>query len=212
MKMKSVKWIKPSLLMRVMILLFLSFGMKLFFSCTPPPPVDIFYNSVRLIGIDNSGQFMRSYENIDTIYSNAMALKLTILDTSYNYYASLNGIMKSLSFSTAMALSINEAFNPVNKVVQIKVQTLFDVDDDIKAGDDISIHILYADGYDFELYESVNSAISRLNGTQNMPGGTVEMVFEKSIKNTKAQFYVEITLDNGQVLSCVSDTFTIIGA
>ena len=200
-----------SLPTRVFIVILLGFGLKLFFSCTPPSPIEIHYNSINIIGINNSDRFMDKYTSVDTMYSGAVALKLSLFDSTYNYYAfNFYKSLKSLSFTPAMALTIDESYIPVNKVEQIKIRTLFDIDESVKAGDDISNLIVYDAGSDFKLYQNLNYAIASLNGSQATADSSIVMALRTSIANTKAQFEVKITLDNGYELSFITGIFSII--
>ena len=204
-------YFSKSLPTKVLIVFILGFGLKLFFSCTPPSPIEMHYNSINIIGIDNSDRFIDKYTSVDTMYSGAVALKLSLFDSTYNYYAfNFYKVFKSLSFTPAMALTIDESFIPVNKVEQLRIITLFDIDENVKAGDDISNLIVYDAGSDFELYQNLNYAIATLNRTQATAGSSIVMVLRTSIENTKAQFGVKITLDNGYDLSFITDMFTII--
>lgn len=209
------QWVKESLLLKVIALFTLSFGMRLFFSCTPPDsistdPIEFNYNTLRLVGIDNSGQYLRSYSPIDTMYAEAVALNLTLSDSIHHYAQNFNKILASISFTPAMATSIDFSFIPVSKIEEIKVITLFDLDGEIKAGDDISQHIVYAMNSNFEMYKNSHQAIAKLNVTQSEPSSSIGIILKKRVNNTKAQFKVNVLLNNNHELSCVSDTLTII--
>ncbi len=202
---------RTTLFTKKIVVLTLGFSIRLFFSCTPPPPIDIHFNSIKIIGVNNSDRFINSNTGVDTMYSSAVAFKLTLLDSTYNYYAfNLHKTLKALSFTPAMALSFVESFIPVNKVEQIKVTTLFDIDDNIKAGEDITKLILFERGNNFELYQNINSAISTLNKTQPTASSSIVFVLSVSTKKTTLQLNVQITLDNGTVLSTNTDVITII--
>jgi hypothetical protein len=209
---KEIKkqWVKESFLLKVIAVFTLSFGIRLFFSCTPPDPIEMNYNTLSLLGIDNSGRYIRSYSPIDTMYAEAVALELTVSDSIRHYAQNFNKIVESVSFAPAMATSIDYSFIPVSKIEEIKVITLFDIDNEIKAGDDISQHILYAMDYNFEMYKNSHQAIAELNGVQSNPSCSIGIILKKMVKNTKAQFKVIILLDNNQELSCLSDTLTMI--
>lgn len=118
-----MKWVKESLLLKVAIVFTLGFGVRLFFSCTPPEPIEINYNMLSLVGIDNSGQYMRSYPSADTMYAEAVALELTVSDSIRHYAQKFNKFIESVSFTSAMATSIDYSFIPVSKVEEIKVIT-----------------------------------------------------------------------------------------
>lgn len=209
---KEIKkqWVKESFMLKVLAIFTLSFGMRLFFSCTPPEPIEINYNMLKLAGIDNSGQYMRSYPPIDTMYAEAVALGLTVSDSIRNYAQNFNKFKESVSFTSAMAFSIDYSFIPVSKVEEIKVITLFDIDSEIKAGDDISQHIVFAVNSNFEMYKNSHQAVAELNKVQSSPSSSIGIILKKTVNNTTAQFKVNILLDDNRELSCISDTLTII--
>lgn len=210
-KIKKEKKVNP--ISPVIILLALSFGVKLFIGCTPnsQSPIDINFNKISVVGVDNSGRFMDHYNAIDTFYSDAVALKLTLSDTSMYFAASYSSnFMQLFSFQSAQAKSLDPGFVPLNKVVDIKVSTLLDINESIKAGDDISEYILYSTRDNFEMYHNLSKGISWLNGIQYYENSSVFLVLKTGVKNTNAQFEVVVTLDNGDELICKTALFTIL--
>ena len=205
---------KVTLIPKVLIILTLSFGIKLFFSCTPysQDPIEIDYNHISVIGIDNSDRYMDNYTAIDTMYSDAVALKLTLSDTSM-YYAALfsSNLLEAFSFQTLKADDIDPSYIPRNKVIDIKIKTLLDLNDTLKAGDDISEYILCASRDDFDLYHNLSLGISWLNDIQSYyEGGSIILLLKASVKNANAHFEITVTLDNGIELLGTTDIFTII--
>lgn len=199
------------LFIRVLIICILWFGVKLMLSCTPPPPIEINYNSINLAGIDNSGRFMMRHEGVDSMYANAVAFNLTLYDSTLTYYTNHSGnAFKTLSFAPAMAFSVVESFIPVTKVEQISVTTLFDIDEDVEAGMDVSSLFVFDTGNDFELYRNMDDAMATLNTTQFTASSSIVMVLRKSVANSVAQFTVRVTLDNGIELSLRTGMFTIV--
>jgi len=203
-----------TLIPKVLIILTLSFGFKLFFSCTPysQDPIEIDYNYISVIGIDNSDRFLANYSDIDTLFSNAVALKLTLSDTTKYYAASfLPNLLEAFSFQTLKADDIDPSYVPRNKVTDIKIKTLLDINDDLKAGDDISEYIFCAPREDFDLYHNLSYGISRLNDIQSYyERGSIILVLNVSVKNTNSQFEITVTLDNGIELLGTTEIFTII--
>lgn len=199
---------------KVIIWLTLGFGIKLCFSCTPHPqnPIEIDYNDISVIGIDNSDRYLNNSSAIDTLYSDAVALRLSLSDTS-NYYAAsfFPALRETFSFPTLKANDINPSYLPRNKVVDIKIKTLLDINDALKAGDDVSEHISCASGGDFDLYQNLSRGITWLNDTRSYyESSTIVLVLKASVKNTNAQFEVKVTLDNGNELLGTTKIFTII--
>lgn len=205
---------KLTLIPKVLIILTLSFGIKLFFSCTPysQDPIEIDYNHINVIGIDNSDRYMDNYTAIDTLFSDAVALKLTLSDTTKYYAASfLPNLLEIFSFQTLKANDIDPTYVPRNKVTDIKIKTLLDINDVLKAGDDVSEYFLCASRNDFDLYHNLRYGISWLNDVQSYyEGGSIILVLKTSVKNTNAHFEITVILDNGIELLGTTEIFTII--
>jgi hypothetical protein len=200
---------KHSPFLKVAIVILVALAFRIFVSCTPPAPIKMEYNMAAVTGIDNSGRYMPQYQNTDTMHFDAVAFNLVLYDSAFHYHVLTHNSPNSFfAFSKANALSVAENFVPVNKVNQLKITTLFDIDNNTKAGSDVTDMMLCA-ANDFELYKELDYAISRLNGEQFEPKGTVQFVFPMPVLNTMAAFAIDILLDNGKEISCVSATFTI---
>ena len=209
------KGFNGTLFQKVLIIFILSFVIRLFFGCNPftPDPIGIDFNNVNITGIDNSGRFLgyNTIDTLDTLYTEAVALRLSLSDTTKLYAASsYPNSYQTFSFQTLLATEIYQAYYPNNNVVEIKLKTLYDINSTLKAGDDISEHILCIRDNDFDLYHHLDEGISWLNDTQDYSGGSVILVLNTSVENTKAQFEVKVSLDNGKELSDTSNLFTII--
>ncbi|HPW67032.1 MAG TPA: hypothetical protein PLY32_03390 [Salinivirgaceae bacterium] len=201
--------LRVPLLIKVIFVLTLGFSVKLFVSCFPPNTIDMHFNKIEIYGIDNSG-IRACGHMVDTMYASAVAFKLNLMDTTQGYYShKSNYALSSLSFAPAMAFTVDRRFIPVNKVAQIKITTLLDIDENIKAGEDITNLILFG-GDNFELYHNVNSAISTLNKEQSAANSSIVMVLSISAKNPTLQLNVQVTLDNNSVLSADTDVITIL--
>lgn len=205
---------EKTLFPKVLIIFALAVGFKLFFSCTPESqdPMDLNYNKISVVGIDNSGQYLEYYSSTDTLYSDAVTLKLTLTDTA-NRFASLflPNLKQVFSFQTLQADDVDPVFIPVNKVVDINIKTLMDINDSIKAGADITEYFLYSIGGDFQLYQNLTQGISSLNGIKSFnENSSIILILKTSIENTNAQFEVEVALDNGDKLKTSTVIFDII--
>ena len=122
-----------------------------------------------------------------------------------------SNLMQTFSFQTARAYDIEPSYIPLNKVVDIKVKTLIDINESLKAGDDISEHILCSSRDDFDMYHNLSQGISWLDDIQSRhKSSSIILVLKTSIKNTNAQFEVKVTLDNGNELFGTTVIFTII--
>ncbi|GAA4827612.1 hypothetical protein GCM10023331_10550 [Algivirga pacifica] len=194
----------------MLIVLSVSFGIRLFFSCNTPDPIDFHYNQLSVTGIDNSGQYINKYDTVNTMYSEAIALQLSLTDTSMYYTASLyHSVIEALALPSVHAFSPVESFTPFHKVTAIQITTVLDLNETLKSGDNVTEHFLYAED-SFDLYHSLEKGISFLNGTQAYPTSSITVILKPQIENTLAQFEVSITLDNGHTLFYTTETFSII--
>ncbi len=210
---KSKKEKKVSFIAKAIIMLTLGFGIKLFISCTPHSqiPIEINYNKINVVGVDNSGRFLDYYSIKDTLYSDAIALKLTLSDTLCLFTSAyFPNTMQAFSFQTLLAKSFDPSYIPQDKVVEIKVKTLLDIDEFIKAGDDISEQILCATPDNFVMYYNLSHGISWLNGVQHCENSSIVLILKSSVKNSNAQFEVVVILESGDKLLWVTEQFTII--
>jgi hypothetical protein len=175
------------------------FFLKIFFSCNPPDPLDMTYSAINLKVMDNSGHlYDRNFS--DTLYSDAVAVKLSLSDSIMYYASNPFNAAELFSFESARALSPNISYQPVQLIEDIQVFTEFDIDDTFRAGSNISDSILYSYDYIFSLYKTRDQAIVYFNGLQPEPHCWVMMYLKSSVKNTKIQFRVEVTLDDGSML------------
>ncbi|MEX2370149.1 MAG: DUF5034 domain-containing protein [Bacteroidales bacterium] len=190
------------------IIIIFFFFLKIFFSCTPPDPIDMTYSVINLEVMDNSGHYHdRNYS--DTLYSDAVSIQLSLSDSS-TYYASNSFKSGELfSFESACAWSPNYSYKPVHLIQDIRVYTEFDLDDTYKAGANISDSILFSLESVYSLYETIDKAIMYFNDLQWEPSCTVRMYLKSSVKNSQAQFIVEVLLDDGSKLIETTDVFYI---
>lgn len=204
---------KTSNFSKILLFLVIDFGLRLVFSCNPPPPEEINfnYNKIDVVGVDNSGQYLNANNAVDTMYAGAVALKLSLSDTTFYPTAYYQNIVQELfSFQSAYATSVARNFIPLEKVESIQIKTLMDINPDIKAGDDVTEHFLYASNDNFSLYQDLGQGIEQLNSVQSDTKSDIVLILNKTVQNTSARFEVKLTLDNGTTLSCTTELFTII--
>ena len=202
---------QTSLAAKVLLILLATSSLRIFFSCTPPPPSDMTYNTIQLSGVDNSDRHMGRNAEVDTLYAGAVALRLTLSDSTHLYAKLPDQPAQMFAFKQAMAFSpVEPTFLPTVRVTEIKTFTLFDINGQINAGDDVSDHMVFDGGSDFELYQTTSSAIDALNRTQIGASGSVIMVLKDVVEGSNAQFRVEVTFEDGSQLIATTNLFTLI--
>ena len=196
-----------------LIVLAVIFGIRLFFSCTPNDfdPMEMYYNSLSTRYVDNSNVYLSYFREVDTSFSEAVAIKLTLSDTSRMYKKSLSAnLQRAISFCTSQADDWSPTYLPGNKVSDISVRTLFPVNTTINAGDDVTSFFLYASG-SFSLYSHLDKAIETLNSTQSYDRlCTIVLVLSGRVENTKARFELTVSFENGNKLVSTTPELTII--
>lgn len=213
--MKTVKSKKRifhlRLIPKALFILIIGFAIRTLFSCTREKfdPVEIEYNAINIIGIDNSGQYVLERDTVHSFYPEAVALKIRLTDSTEYFASSLYQNMQDLlSFQTLKADSPEITYIPENKVTDIHITTLYDINGSLQAGDDISDHILYYNGTG--LYHGEDQAVLWLSGKQTYPDiGTLLLVLKASVNNTIAQFEITVTLEDGKEIKGITEIFTI---
>lgn len=199
-----------SLWRKVLFVVLICFCVRLMFSCIPGSgcgTIEFSFNTIHLDGIDNSGMCLG--DEIDTMSANAVCIKLTLSDSLDYYYACSKNqnSARFFPFSSAYA-DCSNSYQPSTEVDSIKIITLFDIDDELKSGENIDDVILFSNSSS-GLYEGQEWAISELNRIKSDPEAFVYAVLTTSVQNTEAKFCVEVSLGNGTVLSDTTHTFSI---
>jgi len=206
---------KSSFYTRVTIIVIFYLSVKMFFSCVPQNPISFNYNSIRLYGVNNSGEYLINNTEIDTLYSDAVAINLQIADSTEYYYEAnnyfINELKNTFSFEKAYATSIAPPpYYPENKVTAINVYSILDLNETIKAGDQLNDCLLFSYDNTFSLYHTNKDVCKYLSGVQDGPSSSVTIILKPAVTNTKAQFKVEVVLDNCTKLIDTTQVFHII--
>jgi|GEM_PF-1553986 len=201
---------KSSVCTKATVILLFCFFTKVLFSCREPEPLDMLYSKMELELFDNSGHPFYRIPS-DTLFSDAVAIQLELSDSSMNYYGS-NTIKAAglFSFEPVYGFSPNISYRPVQLIQDIRVFTLFDLDDTYRAGDDISESILYAYDYGFGLYQPKEEAIKYANGLQPEPSCSLKLFLKSSVHITSVRLRVEVILDDGTILNGTTDEYPVI--
>lgn len=196
---------------KVLLLLLGGLMFRVFIGCRPPDPIEMSYNRLRCIGVDNSGTYLNPHSSLDTMQAGAIALQLELTDTLLyggDYYVqSRRGTNWGLA--RLYAWEIMESYKPIAKVESLQIFTLVDLDATTHAGDEITAAWLYAPD-SFELYQGLEKAFDELNRIQDASAAGVCLVFKGKPEAEEVQFVVEVALSDGRVLSCESPVITLL--
>lgn len=197
---------------KVTLLVIVFTAFRVLNSCTPPPPVAINFNAVNAYGIDHSGKYAQTYQVADSMYSEAVAFVVTISDSTYwfDYYSCAHTLRDWLSFTEAKASDYSPCYYSKTKVSDLAFYTVYDINETIKAGERIDEHV-YFSGVRAALYhQDKNRVIESFNGYQNVPFSSALLILRPKVQNNKVQFKIDITLEDGRVLTCLTNTVKII--
>lgn len=210
------KWLKAINIIVIIALIKVVQSCILFPNCECSD--EVFYysiNSIEITNIDNSQTYPQFTEE-DEMHKAAVAFNVLISDTTLTEnYAYSQPLQSSIGFSTALAWSCDCSMNylPEPTIQNFNIFTNFDINDTVKAGDDVSNLFLVTD-YSWsnrDLYYELNELINLANLTTNeMPGILLKIFLKVPVDNSKAEFTIEITLSNDTKISQTTNTITII--
>lgn len=172
-------------------------------------------NSVEITNIDNSQTYPISTDE-NVMHRAAVAFNVRISDTTHaEYYACKQPLKIVVGFSTAQAWSCDCPMNylPDATIQSFKIHTVFDINDTIKAGADVSKLFLAMNRFNYsdDLYHEVNDMVNKVNITTNdSPDISFKMFLKVPVDNNQAEFTIDITLSNGAQISKSTNTISII--
>lgn len=210
------KWLKALNIVVIIALIKVVQSCILFPNCECSD--EFFYysiNSIEITNIDNSQTYPQFTEE-DEMHKAAVAFNVLISDTTLTEnYAYNQPLQSSIGFSTAQAWSCDCSMNyiPEPTIHSFNIYTNFDINDIVKAGDDVSNLFLAFDRKwsNGDLYYELNEMINLANITASETPGILLRIFLKiPVDNSKAEFTIDITLSNGTKISQTTNTISIV--
>ena len=198
---------------KALTLIVIVFILKTLAGCRPRI-IPFSFDSMRIEGIDNSGRHWDNHPT-DTLKRDAVAIRIILYSSNDDDTAFWKKVNELLVFEPAYAvIDVFPRYVPVSKVESIHIKTLFDIDNNIRAGDDITSYFLYYTGNPEDLYYPLDEVLGTFNCEKNKSfpifGSSALLVLTKSVRNTKAQFEVRVGLENGEEITGTSPLFTIL--
>jgi len=193
------------------LIIFIFYSFNIFISCVGDPEIlDMDYDTIALNGVDNSGEYLLYNSNTDIMYSEAVAIKLILSDTS-DGYSLLNNVKDLFSFQKANATSLPDPYYlPVNSVESIAIYTLLDINETILAGDQVNSNIYYVFKNDGNHLYNDADPIDYFNSKEYYLSRSVVLILNTAVDNDAAQFRIDVTFEDGTVFSETTNLFTII--
>lgn len=189
---------------RVFIVLTIIFISRLFFSCCncPDDVSSINYNEISILNVNNAlpyGYFDTTM--VDTLMNSAVAFEIILKDSTQKdtYY-----FVQHFGFSTANAMQPCDCFpmfKAKQEITKIRITTLFDMNETIKANTEVSHYFVALPSHTF-LYSSINELLPILNDKILYISASISFkIFCKEIiMNDVAQFDIQVDLSDGSVL------------
>jgi hypothetical protein len=162
-------------------------------------------NKLEIANIDNSGRYPGILE-VNVMHRSAIAFSISLYDSTDSYlYSSLNAKHNNqlnLGFATASAwlCDCSLMYLPTPSVQDFRIYTIFDINSDIKSGDDITEYFVGQEQYGshLDLYSPLLEVINDQNVTPTMESAIRFNAFlQVPIKNEQAQFTVFFQLSDG---------------
>jgi len=189
---------------KVIFILSLIFILRLTQSCgtCSDEPFYLDSNLIMIKNLDNSGLYTAS-NNIDTMFSAAIAFEVAIYDSTNIIYTSLVKPKTSFGFSTAKARSpCPSIYKSKQNISKISIITLEAISPEIPINTDVTTYFLTQDPNSF-LFQPLENLINTALYSYNLydPLFTFNVFYQGDIKNDKAQFAFEILFSDGRTLT-----------
>ncbi|MFB6341144.1 hypothetical protein ACE1ET_05460 [Saccharicrinis sp. FJH62] len=183
-----------------------------FFSCTQknpePETVNLTYDLVTLDFISTYIGEDTWYSKVDTLYSDAVCLKLTIEEEIvYDGYTPLEKFFGSPGEKMVYEV---RGYKTDHEVEAIKIYTLFDLNGTYQANSELSDCILFSFGDRYDLYHQKDEALAFINDIHFYSYTSIGIVLKIHVENSFAQFRTDVFLDDGTILSDTTDLINII--
>lgn len=185
---------------RVIVLLTLGFGVKFLVSCIPCSEYDFDYNSAHLTPFNNFYIDHALSKDTTSFYPEAIAFKMTVEDSIYNYYDYGCLFKEIFDFPTVQATSPCYHYNPKRKLVDVKFYTDYDINSDLTAGSDISDYVLLDSYSHGRLYIESSYLPSFMNRTQGSYQFVLDLFIKPKVENESFRMKVKMEFEDGSIL------------
>lgn len=205
---------KTRLLTKTAFVVLLTLVVTVFCSCTliyeelfKGKTYDIDFNQIVINSVARADWYATYSYPVDTMSYDAVALRLLLSDSITPYYAPSPSDTTQEHSGSLLKTKVSRYYEPRNKVVGMKIRTLYPINTTLHAGDDITEQFQYVASQNrslhntWEAFEELNQAKERAHN--------VVFVLNKNIENTEAQFEITVALDNGVELVGTTERFVI---
>jgi len=201
---------------KIIFVIFLFFIIKLFVSCcncsddtTPMQLNDVAIRNLNSVG--SSGYV--NYNKTDTMLSAKVAFEVIISDSTidYNKMYAKNNLDFGFSIVNAFGCDCFQIFKPEQKIIDIKIFNLFDMNELIPANSDVTSNF-FALISQSNLYTSIKNLYPLINHDviSAVPKIGINIFCKLNIQNTKAKFRINIGLSNGKILTAYTNEIQLL--
>lgn len=189
------------------------FALRLLVSCCgldKDAGIPFALNTIYISHIDNTNHHgMPDIIETDTMLSAAVAFHVTITDSAFNdYFSPLSAFS---GFSTVNATSIYLLYKPTVAIEAIRVFTLYDLSESMKADDEVTSHfVALPSGH--TLYSTIDEVVSLLHSRRSAdhPKVSFSLFCTANIVKPTARFKIEVTLSDQRVLTATTNTLVLL--
>lgn len=202
---------------KIVVVITLIFVIKLVASCcrcnNEPEIIQLNTLSTELLSNTNSrGEFV-NYPT-DTLLSTKTGIMLLLSDSLYSEFndcfcSNFSGF--SFTNTSATTCDCYPVYTHEEQLLSIRIISLFDISPELPAYSDVTDHFVIQLPQSL-LYTSVNDALRELNtiNTSAYPQKRIHLYLKDRIHYSKAQFVLEIELNNGKKLTTTTKQITIL--
>lgn len=201
---------------RVTLLISLAFMLRVVSSCIDPVwDFDFNFNKITVGNLDNSGIYWTDTDD-NTMYSAAVAFKVTISDEMLL----ASGVLRRsdagfTGFTPVSAMSPEPRYHPKHRITGISIVTLEDMSPGISAGTDVTglfvAHLPHFKTHDF-LYLDAEELPSALDQEfyPGEPSVSFQLFCRENIAGNAAQFLITVTLSDESTLSATTNPINLV--
>lgn len=179
-------------------------------------PIPFNLTKISISNLNNSGAGIGINEG-NSMYSSAVAFEVMVSDTNqfYPYYSACKTNSITTGFSTAMAFSYDcdPYFEAQEKIDSLRIITLYDINQAIVAGEEIS-DLFFAQSDYFPntgLYANLYDVIDHLNtSVNNFPNLKLQVFLSLPVENNNARFAFNFYLNSGVVICDTTNLINIL--
>ena len=174
------------------------------------------YNNIIINNIDNSGQWSKPSEK-DEMSAGSVAFEIQIAGTEVVVSESLKKLrINGFKALSAQDCNCDDQYTPNQEISEIHIRTLYDLNSEYCCNDEVTPLFLANTCVDCEdigsFYITIDELQKRINpgALYHSPVNKFLIYLKVPVENDKAQFEIEVVLENGQSIVSTTNLIAII--